>query len=80
MEAESLRFSTVHHQIPGPLTAETEFKKAEKKKAQRAQRKQRDKEQKEEMRKQELEEEEKRKFASLTDREKVDKCVFMIFM
>ncbi|XP_037542327.1 ankyrin repeat and zinc finger domain-containing protein 1 [Nematolebias whitei] len=57
-------------QIPGPLTAESEFKKAEKKKAQRAQKRQRDKEQKEEKRKQELEEEEKRKFASLTDREK----------
>uniref|UniRef100_A0A3Q2DQK2 Ankyrin repeat and zinc finger peptidyl tRNA hydrolase 1 n=1 Tax=Cyprinodon variegatus TaxID=28743 RepID=A0A3Q2DQK2_CYPVA len=57
-------------QIPGPLTAETESKKMEKKKAQRAQRKQREKEQKEEKRKQELEAEEKKRFASLTDREK----------
>uniref|UniRef100_A0A3B5KMP6 Ankyrin repeat and zinc finger peptidyl tRNA hydrolase 1 n=1 Tax=Xiphophorus couchianus TaxID=32473 RepID=A0A3B5KMP6_9TELE len=60
-------------QVPGPLTAETESKKVEKKKAQRAQRKHREKEQKEEKRKQELEAEEKKKFASLTDREKVRK-------
>ncbi|XP_035995342.1 ankyrin repeat and zinc finger domain-containing protein 1 isoform X3 [Fundulus heteroclitus] len=57
-------------QVPGPLTAETESKKVERKKAQRAQRKQREKEQKEEKRKQELEAEEKKRFASLTDREK----------
>ncbi|KAF6726728.1 Ankyrin repeat and zinc finger domain-containing protein 1 [Oryzias melastigma] len=57
-------------QVPGPLTAETESKKAEKKKAQKAQKKQREKEQKEVRKKQEQEEEEKRKFASLTDREK----------
>lgn len=69
-----------HLQIPGPLTAEIESKKAEKQKAQRAQRKQKEKEQKVEKRKRELEEEEKRKFASLTDREKVGKCVFMIFV
>ncbi|MEQ2171839.1 hypothetical protein GOODEAATRI_014664 [Goodea atripinnis] len=58
-------------QVPGPLTAETESKMVEKKKAQRAQRKQREKEQKEENRKQELEAEEKKRFASLTDREKL---------
>ncbi|XP_008402181.1 ankyrin repeat and zinc finger domain-containing protein 1 [Poecilia reticulata] len=57
-------------QVPGPLTAETESKKVEKKKAQRAQRRQREKEQKEEKKKQELEAEEKKRFASLTDREK----------
>ncbi|XP_008297369.1 ankyrin repeat and zinc finger domain-containing protein 1 isoform X2 [Stegastes partitus] len=57
-------------QVPGPLTAEIESKKMEKKKAQKAQKKQREKEQKEEKRKQELEVEEKKKFASLTDREK----------
>ncbi|XP_047227102.1 ankyrin repeat and zinc finger domain-containing protein 1 isoform X3 [Girardinichthys multiradiatus] len=57
-------------QIPGPLTAATESKMVEKKKAQRAQRKQREKEQKEEKRKQEFEAEEKKRFASLTDREK----------
>ncbi|KAM9709316.1 tRNA endonuclease ANKZF1 isoform 1-T1 [Menidia menidia] len=57
-------------QVPGPLTAEIESKKMEKKKAQRAQRKQREKEQKEEKMKQESEMEEKKKFASLTDREK----------
>ncbi|XP_023806555.1 ankyrin repeat and zinc finger domain-containing protein 1 isoform X2 [Oryzias latipes] len=57
-------------QVPGPLTAETESKKAEKKKAQKAQKKQREKEQKEVKKKQEQEEEERRKFASLTDREK----------
>lgn len=57
--------------VPGPLTAEIESKQLEKKKAQKALRKQREKEQKEEKRKQELEAEEKRRFASLTDREKV---------
>uniref|UniRef100_A0A8C7XHF6 tRNA endonuclease ANKZF1 n=1 Tax=Oryzias sinensis TaxID=183150 RepID=A0A8C7XHF6_9TELE len=57
-------------QVPGPLTAETESKKAEKKRAQKAQKKQREKEQKEVKKKQEQEEEERRKFASLTDREK----------
>lgn len=65
--------------VPGPLTAETESKKAEKKKAQKAQKKQREKEQKEVRKKQEQEEEEKRKFASLTDREKVSTvCVGLI--
>ncbi|XP_029966992.1 ankyrin repeat and zinc finger domain-containing protein 1 isoform X2 [Salarias fasciatus] len=57
-------------QVPGPLTAEIESKKTEKKKAQKAQKKQRDKELKDEKRKQELEAEEKQRFASLTDREK----------
>ncbi|KAF7665206.1 hypothetical protein LDENG_00148850 [Lucifuga dentata] len=57
-------------QVPGPLTAEIESKKLEKKKAQKALRKQREKEQKEEKQKQELEVEEKKRFASLTDREK----------
>ncbi|CAN9497826.1 unnamed protein product [Ophioblennius macclurei] len=57
-------------QVPGPLTAEIESKKTEKKKTQKAQKKQRDKELKEEKRKQELETEEKQRFASLTDREK----------
>ncbi|XP_042350284.1 ankyrin repeat and zinc finger domain-containing protein 1 isoform X2 [Plectropomus leopardus] len=57
-------------QVPGPLTAEIESKKTEKKKAQKALRKHREKEQKEEKRKQELEAEEKKRFASLTDREK----------
>uniref|UniRef100_A0A3Q4HCF4 Vms1-associating treble clef domain-containing protein n=2 Tax=Neolamprologus brichardi TaxID=32507 RepID=A0A3Q4HCF4_NEOBR len=57
-------------QIPGPLTAEIELKKMEKKKAQKAQKKQREKEQKEEKKKQELEAEEKKHFVSLTDREK----------
>lgn len=57
-------------QVPGPLTEETESKKAEKKKAQKAARKQREKEQKEEKLKQQLEEEEKRRFIALSDREK----------
>ncbi|XP_029937040.1 ankyrin repeat and zinc finger domain-containing protein 1 isoform X1 [Myripristis murdjan] len=57
-------------QVPGPLTAEIESKKMEKKKAQKAMRKQREKEQKEEKKKQEFEAEEKKRFASLTDREK----------
>ncbi|XP_061827492.1 tRNA endonuclease ANKZF1 [Nerophis lumbriciformis] len=56
--------------IPGPLTAEIESMKMEKKKAQKALRKQREKTQKDEKRKQELEEEEKKRFASLSDREK----------
>ncbi|XP_036431268.1 ankyrin repeat and zinc finger domain-containing protein 1 [Colossoma macropomum] len=57
-------------QVPGPLTAEIESKKAEKKKAQRAARKQREREQKEEKKREEEEEEEKRRFLSLSDREK----------
>ncbi|KAG7227494.1 hypothetical protein INR49_005309 [Caranx melampygus] len=57
-------------QVPGPLTAEIESKKTEKKKAQKALKKQREKDQKEEKKKQELEAEEKKRFASLTDREK----------
>ncbi|XP_023256986.1 ankyrin repeat and zinc finger domain-containing protein 1 isoform X2 [Seriola lalandi dorsalis] len=57
-------------QVPGPLTAEIESKKTEKKKAQKALKKQREKEQKEEKKKQQLEVEEKKRFASLTDREK----------
>lgn len=48
-----------------------ESKQLEKKKAQKVLRKQRDKEHKEEIKKQELEEEEKKRFASLSDREKV---------
>ncbi|KAM9803142.1 tRNA endonuclease ANKZF1 [Syngnathus typhle] len=56
--------------VPGPLTAEIESMKTEKKKAQKALKKQREKTLKEEKRKQEMEEEEKKKFASLSDREK----------
>ncbi|XP_062287741.1 tRNA endonuclease ANKZF1 isoform X3 [Scomber scombrus] len=66
-------FHTCTHvqlKVPGPLTAEIESKKTEKKKAQKAVKKQREKEQKEEKRKHELEVEEKKRFASLTDREK----------
>lgn len=65
-------FTLMHLKVPGPLTAEIESKKTEKKKAQKALRKQREKEQKEEKRKQESEAEEKKRFASLTDREKVN--------
>lgn len=61
----------VRLQVPGPLTGEMESKQLEKKKAQKVLKKQRDKEHKEEMKKQELEEEEKKRFASLSDREKV---------
>ncbi|KAL6484133.1 hypothetical protein MHYP_G00061780 [Metynnis hypsauchen] len=57
-------------QVPAPLTAEIESKKAEKKKAQRVARKQREREQKEEKKREEEEEEEKRRFLSLSDREK----------
>ncbi|XP_076018075.1 tRNA endonuclease ANKZF1 [Genypterus blacodes] len=64
------KYNYVKAQVPGPLTAEIESKKSDKKKAQKAVKKQREKEQKEERRKQELEEEEKKRFASLTDREK----------
>lgn len=64
-------FTLVQPKVPGPLTAEIESKKTEKKKAQKALKKQREKEQKEEKKKQELESEEKKRFASLTDREKV---------
>lgn len=75
MQAKNLCLINVQPKVPGPLTAEIESKKTEKKKAQRAQRKQREKEQKEDIRKQELEAEEKKRFASLTDREKVSKCL-----
>ncbi|XP_059198970.1 tRNA endonuclease ANKZF1 isoform X2 [Centropristis striata] len=64
------RYDYTKAQVPGPLTAEIESKKTEKKKAQKAVKKQREKEQKEEKRKQESEAEEKKRFASLTDREK----------
>ncbi|XP_053482311.1 ankyrin repeat and zinc finger domain-containing protein 1 isoform X2 [Ictalurus furcatus] len=57
-------------QVPGPLTAEIESKKAEKKKAQKAAKKQREKEQREEKRREEEEQEEKRRFLALSDREK----------
>ncbi|KAM9486608.1 tRNA endonuclease ANKZF1 [Clarias gariepinus] len=57
-------------QVPGPLTAEIESKKAEKKKAQKAAKKQREKEQREEKRKEEEEQEEKLRFLALSDREK----------
>lgn len=57
--------------VPGPLTAEIEAKKMEKKKAQKTLRKQKEKEQKEEKKKQDMEIEEKKRFAALTDREKV---------
>lgn len=57
-------------QVPGPLTAELESKKTEKKKAQKAAKKQKEKVQKEEKRKQDLEMEEKKRFAGLSDREK----------
>ncbi|XP_057709405.1 ankyrin repeat and zinc finger domain-containing protein 1 isoform X2 [Corythoichthys intestinalis] len=56
--------------VPGPLTAEIESMKTEKKKAQKMLKKQREKTQKEEKLKQEMELEEKKKFASLSDREK----------
>ncbi|XP_056285572.1 ankyrin repeat and zinc finger domain-containing protein 1 isoform X2 [Pseudoliparis swirei] len=64
------KYDYIKAQIPGPLTAEIESKKMEKKRAQKALKKQREKEQKEEKRKQDSEAEEKKRFASLTDREK----------
>ncbi|XP_077473452.1 tRNA endonuclease ANKZF1 isoform X2 [Stigmatopora argus] len=56
--------------VPGPLTAEIESMKSEKKKAQKMLKKQRERTQKEEKLKQEMEMEEKKKFACLSDREK----------
>ncbi|XP_070980337.1 tRNA endonuclease ANKZF1 [Oncorhynchus clarkii lewisi] len=56
--------------VPGPLTAELESKKTEKKRAQKAAKKTREKEQKEQRKKLEMEAEEKKRFASLSDREK----------
>uniref|UniRef100_A0A8C3AJS1 Ankyrin repeat and zinc finger peptidyl tRNA hydrolase 1 n=1 Tax=Cyclopterus lumpus TaxID=8103 RepID=A0A8C3AJS1_CYCLU len=64
------KYDYIKAQIPGPLTAEIEAKKTEKKRAQNALRKQREKEQREEKRKRESDAEEKKRFASLTDREK----------
>ncbi|XP_031661980.1 ankyrin repeat and zinc finger domain-containing protein 1 isoform X1 [Oncorhynchus kisutch] len=56
--------------VPGPLTAELESKKTEKKRAQKAAKKTREKEQKEQRKRLEMEAEEKKRFASLSDREK----------
>ncbi|XP_064874673.1 tRNA endonuclease ANKZF1 [Oncorhynchus nerka] len=56
--------------VPGPLTAELESKKTEKKRAQKAAKKTREKEQKEQRKRLETEAEEKKRFASLSDREK----------
>lgn len=64
--------------VPGPLTAELESKKTEKKRAQKAAKKTREKEQKEQRKKLEMEAEEKKRFASLSDREKVWKLFFLI--
>ncbi|XP_041120226.1 ankyrin repeat and zinc finger domain-containing protein 1 isoform X2 [Polyodon spathula] len=57
-------------QVPGPLTAEIELKKAEKKRAQKALKKHREKEQREERKLKEEEELEKRRYAALGEREK----------
>ncbi|XP_026861457.2 ankyrin repeat and zinc finger domain-containing protein 1 [Electrophorus electricus] len=57
-------------QVPGPLTAEIESKKAEKKKAQKVLRRRREREQKEERRRREEEEEERTRFLELSDTEK----------
>ncbi|XP_015214736.1 tRNA endonuclease ANKZF1 isoform X2 [Lepisosteus oculatus] len=64
------KYDYIKAQVPGPLTAEIESKKMEKKRAQKAAKKQREKEQREERKKQEVEEEEKRRYAALSDREK----------
>lgn len=64
-------FSLGPLKVPGPLTEDMESKQLEKKRAQNALKKQREKKQREEKRQQELEAEEKRRFASLSDREKV---------
>ncbi|XP_034144833.1 ankyrin repeat and zinc finger domain-containing protein 1 [Esox lucius] len=64
------RYNYSKAQVPGPLTAELESKKTEKKKAQKAAKKQREREQREERRALEMEAEEKKRFASLSDREK----------
>lgn len=64
------RYDYKKAQVPGPLTEEMESKQLEKKKAQNALKKQREKKQREEKRQQELEAEEKRRFTSLSDREK----------
>jgi len=57
--------------VPGPLTQEMEAKKLEKKRAQKAQRKQREQAQREERQRWEQEQGEKRRFAALSDGEKV---------
>lgn len=77
MDINDFQFFT-RPKVPGALTAEIESQQLEKKKAQKALRKQREKEHKEEKKQQELEAEEKRRFASLTDREKVNDCVFKL--
>ncbi|XP_017335773.1 ankyrin repeat and zinc finger domain-containing protein 1 isoform X3 [Ictalurus punctatus] len=70
MAEQPNKYDYAKAQVPGPLTAEIESKKAEKKKAQKAAKKQREKEQREEKRREEEEQEEKRRFLSLSDREK----------
>lgn len=77
MDISDFQFFT-RPKVPGALTPEIETQQQEKKRAQKALRKQREKEQKEEKKQQELEAEEKSRFASLTDREKVSDCVFKL--
>ncbi|XP_029460845.1 ankyrin repeat and zinc finger domain-containing protein 1-like [Rhinatrema bivittatum] len=65
---EKFDYSTA--KIPGPLTAEIEAKKLEKRRVQKAQRRQREKEEKEKRKQEEEEAAERSRFAALSDREK----------
>uniref|UniRef100_A0A4W3K856 VLRF1 domain-containing protein n=1 Tax=Callorhinchus milii TaxID=7868 RepID=A0A4W3K856_CALMI len=64
------KYDYTRAQVPGPLTAEIQSKKAEKKRAQKAVKKQKEKEQREERKRKEGEEDEMKRYAALSDREK----------
>uniref|UniRef100_A0A8D2IL56 Ankyrin repeat and zinc finger peptidyl tRNA hydrolase 1 n=1 Tax=Varanus komodoensis TaxID=61221 RepID=A0A8D2IL56_VARKO len=71
MAEHPVKYDYVQAQVPGPLTAEMETRQTERRRAHKAQRKQREKEEREVQQLLEKEEEEKRRFALLSDREKV---------
>lgn len=58
-------------QVPGPLTPEMEARQATRKREQKAARRQREEQQRKQQEQEEREQEEQRRFAALSDREKV---------
>lgn len=66
-----LQYLWVIHQVPGPLTQEMEARQATRKKEQKAARRQREQQQLKQREQEEQELEERRRFAALSDREKV---------
>lgn len=63
-------------QVPGPLTQEMEIRQATRKKEQKAARRQREQQQQKQREQEEQEQEEQRRFAALSDREKVSLPAF----